>query len=131
MLKEVVEQVELMETLGRAKKANLLRDMLSTLEERVVKLEEFIGDMMEMLELVKRLTGEFDSRREQLRDFVLESLCSNMEKVQGVLNSTRNKLIERNDAFEAMVIALKEETMATMMALSTIIEELKEELALC
>ncbi|MBA0602772.1 hypothetical protein Gorai_002941 [Gossypium raimondii] len=90
-----------------------------------------MGDMMEMLELVKRLTGEFESRREQLRDFVLESLCSNLEKVQGVLNSTRNKFIDRNDALEAMVMALKEEIMATMMALSTIIEELEEELALC
>ncbi|KAH1032163.1 hypothetical protein J1N35_044337 [Gossypium stocksii] len=81
--------------------------MLSTLEERVVNLKEFMWDMMQMLELVKGLTGT------------------------RVLNSTRNKLIERNDTLKAMVMALKEETMAMMMALSTIIEELEEELALC
>ena len=41
------------------------------------------------------------------------------------------KLTERNDALEAMIMALKEETMATTRALSTRIEELEGELALC
>ncbi|MBA0637892.1 hypothetical protein Godav_022164 [Gossypium davidsonii] len=41
------------------------------------------------------------------------------------------KLMERNKAFEAMVIALKEKTMVMTMALSTKIEELEGELALC
>ncbi|MBA0637347.1 hypothetical protein Godav_000031 [Gossypium davidsonii] len=51
--------------------------------------------------------------------------------MQELLDSQRKKLIERNDTLEAMVKPLKEETMATMMALSTRIEELKGELALC
>ncbi|MBA0637876.1 hypothetical protein Godav_029409, partial [Gossypium davidsonii] len=74
--------------------------MLSTVEERVGKLEEFMEDVKE--------------------DSVLE-----------LLDSQRKKLTERNDALEAMVKALKEETMATTMALSIRIEELEGELALC
>ncbi|MBA0730917.1 hypothetical protein Golax_020292 [Gossypium laxum] len=58
-------------------------------------------------------------------------LDSTMDKVNELFNSHRDKLSERNDAFEAMVKALKEETMATTMALSTRIEELEGELALC
>ncbi|MFQ6625447.1 hypothetical protein Gotur_005498, partial [Gossypium turneri] len=43
-----------------------------------------------------------------------------------MLDSQRKKLTERNNALEAMVMALKEETMATTMALSIRIEELME-----
>ncbi|MBA0653377.1 hypothetical protein Goklo_020561 [Gossypium klotzschianum] len=55
----------------------------------------------------------------------------NEDKVNELFNSHRDKLIERNYALKAMVMALKEETMITMMALSTRIEELEAELALC
>ncbi|MBA0658335.1 hypothetical protein Goklo_010548, partial [Gossypium klotzschianum] len=41
------------------------------------------------------------------------------------------KLTERNDALEAIVRALKEETLTTTIALSTRIEELEKKLALC
>lgn len=51
-----------------------------------------------------------------------------MEEIRGVLNSTVNKPIVRDDAFEAMVMTLKEETKVRMRVLSTRIEELKEEL---
>ncbi|MFQ6655984.1 hypothetical protein Gotur_026285, partial [Gossypium turneri] len=54
-----------------------------------------------------------------------------MDKVNELFNSHRDKLSKRNDAFEAMMMALKEETMATTRALSTRIEELEGELALC
>ncbi|MBA0650363.1 hypothetical protein Goklo_017788, partial [Gossypium klotzschianum] len=53
------------------------------------------------------------------------------DSVQELLDSQRKKLTERNNAFEAVVKALKEETMATTMTLSTRIEELEGELALC
>ncbi|MBA0570909.1 hypothetical protein Golob_004509 [Gossypium lobatum] len=53
------------------------------------------------------------------------------DKVNELFNSHRDKLSEKNDALEAMVMALKEETMATMMALSTRIEELEVKLDLC
>ncbi|MBA0636909.1 hypothetical protein Godav_022065 [Gossypium davidsonii] len=53
------------------------------------------------------------------------------DSVQELLDSQRKKLTERNDALKAMMMALKEETMATTRALSTRIEELEEELALC
>ncbi|MFQ6647389.1 hypothetical protein Gotur_021248 [Gossypium turneri] len=77
-----------------------LREMLSAVEERVGKLEEFMEDTKE-------------------------------DSVQEFLDSQRKKLTERNNVLEAMMMALKEETMATTMALSTRIEELEGELALC
>ncbi|MFQ6658942.1 hypothetical protein Gotur_028017 [Gossypium turneri] len=53
-----------------------------------------------------------------------------MDKVNELFNSHRDKLSERNDALKAMMMALKEETMATTRALSTRIEVLEGELAL-
>ncbi|MBA0700827.1 hypothetical protein Goari_022382 [Gossypium aridum] len=53
------------------------------------------------------------------------------DSLQKFLNSQMKKLTERNDALKAMMMALKEETMSTTMALSTRIEELERELALC
>ncbi|MBA0766722.1 hypothetical protein Gotri_015740 [Gossypium trilobum] len=58
-------------------------------------------------------------------------LTSNKDNVQELLDLKRNKLTERNDALKAMVMALNEETMVTTMALSTRIEDLEGELALC
>ncbi|KAH1081891.1 hypothetical protein J1N35_021652 [Gossypium stocksii] len=43
----------------------------------------------------------------------------------------QDKLSDRNDVFEAMVMALKEKTIAMTMALSTRIEEFEVELVLC
>ncbi|KAK5824608.1 hypothetical protein PVK06_019389 [Gossypium arboreum] len=54
-----------------------------------------------------------------------------MDKVNELFNSHRDKLSEKKNALEAMMMALKEETMATTRALSTRIEELEVELALC
>ncbi|KAH1115365.1 hypothetical protein J1N35_008743 [Gossypium stocksii] len=81
--------------------------------------------------MVEGRTDELDSMKEQLKDFVLEPLDSNVEKMQEVLNSTMGKLTERNDALEAMMIALKEEIMAMMKALNKRIKELDEELIMC
>ncbi|MBA0608475.1 hypothetical protein Godav_020691, partial [Gossypium davidsonii] len=56
------------------------------------------------------------------------SLVSTMDKVNELFNSHKDKVSKRNDAFEAMVMASKEETIATMIVLSTRIEELEVEL---
>ncbi|KAH1057429.1 hypothetical protein J1N35_035494 [Gossypium stocksii] len=80
-------------------------------EERVANLEESIGDMKE----------SFEDWQEQSKDYVMMFLNSNVEN---------NKLIERSDAIKAMVMALKEETIATTRASSIRIQELKGELAL-
>ncbi|KAH1106973.1 hypothetical protein J1N35_010741 [Gossypium stocksii] len=98
MTKGVEDQIELMETRGRSRKASRLRDMLSTLEGQVVNLEESIGDTRETLKEVEGRIDELDSMNEQLRDFVLESL-----------NSTLGKLMVIDDALEVMVMTLKEE----------------------
>ncbi|KAH1082046.1 hypothetical protein J1N35_021807 [Gossypium stocksii] len=87
-----------MESHEGARKESRLRDMLLTLESRVVNLEESIGDMRDMLEMVEGHIDELDSMKEQIRDFVLD-----------YLNSTKEKLMGRDDAFEAIVIALKKE----------------------
>ncbi|MBA0632857.1 hypothetical protein Godav_001526 [Gossypium davidsonii] len=56
---------------------------------------------------------------EQLREFVLDSLSVNMEKMNGLVNSTTKKLVERDKTLEDMVLAMKKE-----------IEELKGELTI-
>ncbi|KAH1055488.1 hypothetical protein J1N35_033553 [Gossypium stocksii] len=58
-------------------------------------------------------------------------LEGSMEDVNELFNSHRDKLSKMNDALTAMMMALKEETMATTLALSTRIEELEGELASC
>ncbi|MBA0574829.1 hypothetical protein Golob_024486, partial [Gossypium lobatum] len=80
-----------------------LREMFSAFEECVGKLKESMED-----------TKESDNT-------LGESIDDLREK----------KLTERNDALETMMMALKEETMAMKRALSTRIEELEGELALC
>ncbi|KAG8483214.1 hypothetical protein CXB51_022117 [Gossypium anomalum] len=68
---------------------------------------------------------------EDFKDYVALSLKSTIGKVNELFNSPRDNLIERNDALEAMVMALKEETMATAKALIAEIEKLEGDLALC
>ncbi|MBA0877231.1 hypothetical protein Goshw_016251 [Gossypium schwendimanii] len=87
-----------------------LREMLSAVEECVGKLEESMEDARES----NNALGEsIDDLREQSRDFVTMCLTFQRDSVQ-----------------TAMMMALKEETMATTRALSIKIEELKGELAL-
>ncbi|MBA0671466.1 hypothetical protein Goklo_024449 [Gossypium klotzschianum] len=87
---------------------------------------------------------EFEQRwaRKSLREMLsavevrvgkLEESMENAKKdnVRELLDSQRKKLTERNDALEATMMALKEETMAMTRALSTMMEELEGELALC
>ncbi|MBA0755776.1 hypothetical protein Gogos_021150 [Gossypium gossypioides] len=105
-----------------------LRKMLSAVEERVGKLEESIEDAKE---LDNALRESIEDLKEQSRDFVTMCLTSQRDSVQELLDSQRKKLTERNDALEAMMMALKEEKLATTMALSTRIEELERELPLC
>ncbi|MBA0626184.1 hypothetical protein Godav_003898 [Gossypium davidsonii] len=58
-----------------------------------------------------------------------ESMANTKEdSVQELLDSQRKKLTEKNDALEAMVKTLKEETMATTTVFSIRIKELKGEL---
>ncbi|KAH1031533.1 hypothetical protein J1N35_043707 [Gossypium stocksii] len=95
MIKQVEYQIEPIENHERAKKASQSRDMLFTLENQVVNLEESMGDLKETLEVVEGHSAELDLMEEQLRETVLESLCSNVEEMQEVLNSTSNKLTVR------------------------------------
>ncbi|MBA0625122.1 hypothetical protein Godav_010361 [Gossypium davidsonii] len=77
--------------------------------------------LREMLSAIKERVGKLEEYMEDVKE----------DSVQELLDSQMKKLKERNDALEAMVKALKEETMAMTMALSTRIEELKSKLALC
>ncbi|KAK5841709.1 hypothetical protein PVK06_004032 [Gossypium arboreum] len=111
-----------------ARKSVPLRVMLSVVKERVDELEESMADAKE---LYNALGESIDDLEEQSRDFLTMCFNFNRDNVQELLDSQRKKLTKRNDALKAMVMALKEETMATTMALSTRIKELKGELALC
>lgn len=106
MSKEITDQNESKKTHWWARKPVLLKDMLLVVKERVTNLEESIGDVKETLDVVEGRTNDL---RERSRYLVMMSLNSNVEKVQELLNSIRNKLTERNDALEVMVMALKEE----------------------
>ncbi|MBA0628056.1 hypothetical protein Godav_022839 [Gossypium davidsonii] len=77
--------------------------------------------LREMLSAVKECMGKLEESMEDTKE----------DSVQELRDSQRKKLTERNNALEAMVMALKKETMAMTMALSTRIEELERELALC
>ncbi|MBA0812626.1 hypothetical protein Gohar_026575 [Gossypium harknessii] len=46
--------------------------------------------------------------KEQLKEFVVEALSSNLDAMKGVFNTVVNNLIEKNDALEAMVTTWKE-----------------------
>ncbi|KAK8283219.1 hypothetical protein V6Z12_D08G079200 [Gossypium hirsutum] len=95
MSKEAAENVEGMETRGRARKASRSRDILSALEDQVITLEDSVGDIKERIDDVDdRLHGGLQSMQEQLKEYVLD----NVEKLNG-----------RDDVIEAMVTALKEE----------------------
>ncbi|MBA0567298.1 hypothetical protein Golob_012043 [Gossypium lobatum] len=48
--------------------------------------------MKEMLELVEGRTNGFDSMKEQLRDFMLNSFSANAKKMNELVNSTKKKL---------------------------------------
>ncbi|KAK5775793.1 hypothetical protein PVK06_043734 [Gossypium arboreum] len=110
----------------RARKG--LREMLSVVEEHVGKLE---GSMKDIKEALDGFEGHIDNWKEQSRDYVKMSLDLSMDKVNELFYSHKDKLSDRNNALEAMLMALKEETMATTLALSIRIEKLEGELALC
>ncbi|KAH1108134.1 hypothetical protein J1N35_011902 [Gossypium stocksii] len=81
MTKGVEDQIEPMGAHGKVRKASRSRDMLLTLENRVVNLEESMGDMRETLKV---------------------------EVMQGMLSSTTDKLTVKDDALKAIVTTLKE-----------------------
>ncbi|KAH1040038.1 hypothetical protein J1N35_041781 [Gossypium stocksii] len=107
MTNGVDDQIEPMEIRERARKVSQLRDMLVVLGNHVVNLKESIRDVRETLEGVKGRITELDSMEEKLREFPWESIGSNVEAMQRVLNSTADMLVVREDALKAMMMALK------------------------
>ncbi|KAK8359086.1 hypothetical protein V6Z12_A04G071500 [Gossypium hirsutum] len=106
MLKEVAENIDGVETRGRARKASRSRDILSALEDRVITLEESVGDVKERVDDIDdRVNDGLLSMKEQLRDYVLD----HVEKLIARDDAIEEKLSGRNDAIEAMMAALKEE----------------------
>ncbi|KAG8474262.1 hypothetical protein CXB51_033921 [Gossypium anomalum] len=106
MSKEVTENVDRMETRGRARKASRSRDMLSALEDRVVTLEESVRDVKERVDDIDdKVNDGLLSMKEQLRDYMLD----HVEKLIARDDAIEEKLSGRNDAIEAMMTALKEE----------------------
>ncbi|KAH1092370.1 hypothetical protein J1N35_019627 [Gossypium stocksii] len=105
-----------------------LRETLSAVEERVGELEGSMEDIKEALDGVE---GRIDNWKEQSRDYVKMSLDSTMDQVNELFNSNDDKMSKWYDALAAMMVALKEETMATTLALSKRVEELEGELVSC
>ncbi|MBA0629272.1 hypothetical protein Godav_023856 [Gossypium davidsonii] len=77
--------------------------------------------LREMLSAVEDCVSKLEESMEDAKE----------DSMQKLLDSQRKKLTKRNDALEAMMMTLKGKTMATTRALSTRIEELEGELALC
>ncbi|MBA0765631.1 hypothetical protein Gotri_014793 [Gossypium trilobum] len=101
--------------------------MLSALKGRVAKLEGSIRDVRETLDVVKGRIDELDLMKKKLRDYVIEALSANWDVMKEAPNATKGGQTEKNDALEAMVMALKEKTEAIMEK----IKDLEVELALC
>ncbi|KAK8325006.1 hypothetical protein V6Z12_A11G022100, partial [Gossypium hirsutum] len=95
MSKEAAENVDGMETRGRARKASRSRDILSALEDRVVTFEESVGDVNERVDDIDdKVNDGLQSMQEQLKEYVLDNI---------------EKMTSRDDAIETMMAALKEE----------------------
>ncbi|KAH1129266.1 hypothetical protein J1N35_000644 [Gossypium stocksii] len=62
------------------------------------------------LEKVDGPTIELESRQDQLNDKMEKAFSDNMDVMQGVLNTAAGELTEKNNALEAMVLPLKEQT---------------------
>ncbi|KAH1129252.1 hypothetical protein J1N35_000630 [Gossypium stocksii] len=86
------------------------------------------GDVKETLEVVEGHINEPNSMKEQLKEYVDKVLSSNMDVLQALLNITMGKLIEKDEALKAGMIAMKEENKATMTTLNIKIKELEGEL---
>ncbi|MBA0614933.1 hypothetical protein Godav_015145 [Gossypium davidsonii] len=56
--------------------------------------------MKETFDLVEGCIDGFHSMEEQLRDFVLDSLGANAEKMNELVNSTTKKLAEKDENLE-------------------------------
>ncbi|KAH1129930.1 hypothetical protein J1N35_001308 [Gossypium stocksii] len=82
MVREAKDQNVPLETCGRARKASRSRDMMLALEGKVVKLEDFMGDVKESLEVVEGHIVELDSGTDELKEHVLHALNANVEEMQ-------------------------------------------------
>ncbi|MBA0776951.1 hypothetical protein Gotri_011883 [Gossypium trilobum] len=105
MTKGVDEPFEPTKTHGGGKKVRKSRDMLSTLNNRIAKLEGFMGNVRETFEEVEGCTVEKESRQDQLKGQVTEVLSANVIAMLVVLNTivdntTMGKLTEKDDALE-------------------------------
>ncbi|KAK5802546.1 hypothetical protein PVK06_030148 [Gossypium arboreum] len=106
MSKEAAENVDGMETRGRARKASRSRDILSALEDRVVTFEESVGDVKERVDDIDdKVNDGLQSMQEQLKEYVLD----NIEKLTSRDDAIDTMMVGKTDAMEAMITALKEE----------------------
>ncbi|KAK5811291.1 hypothetical protein PVK06_026619 [Gossypium arboreum] len=106
MSKEATENVDGMETRGRARKASCSRDILSALEDRVVTLEESVGDVKKRDDDINdKVNDGLQSIQEQLKEYVLD----NIEKLTSRDDAIETMMVGKTNAMEAMITALKEE----------------------
>ncbi|MBA0711333.1 hypothetical protein Golax_010529, partial [Gossypium laxum] len=101
--------------------------MLSALKSRVAKLKGSIRDVRETLDVVEGHTNELDLMKKKLWEYVIEALSANWDVMKEAPNSTKSGQTEKNDALEAMVMALNEKNEAIMEK----IKDLEGELAMC
>ncbi|KAK5820283.1 hypothetical protein PVK06_025329 [Gossypium arboreum] len=102
MSKGANEQNASIETRARkGRKQRRSRDMLSTLESRVVHLEESIGEVKETLEVVEACTNELNRMRKQFKEYMEKAFSSNMDVLEALFDTTIGKLTEKNDALGA------------------------------
>ncbi|MBA0596538.1 hypothetical protein Gorai_013354, partial [Gossypium raimondii] len=129
--KGVDEQIDPRETLSGGRIASRSRDILSALEDQVANLEGSMGYVKETLEVVEGHTAELDLMEEKFREFLVESLNSKLEAMQGVFSFIVDRLTVRDDDIKVVMMNLKEKTKVMMKALNMKIEELEGELVVC
>ncbi|KAK8348747.1 hypothetical protein V6Z12_A06G100000 [Gossypium hirsutum] len=106
MSKEVAENIDGMETRGRARKASRSRDILLALKDRVVTLEESVGDVKERVDDINdKVNDGLQSMQEQLKEYVLD----NVEQLTSRDDAIEIMMVGKTDAMEAMITTLKEE----------------------
>ncbi|KAK5838271.1 hypothetical protein PVK06_006999 [Gossypium arboreum] len=86
-----------------------------------------MGYMRETFKVIEGHTTKLELRKDQFKEQVLGSTDANVEEMHKDLKFTYDKLTDRNDALEAMIVAFNEK----IKVMASRIEELKGELVVC
>ncbi|MBA0707301.1 hypothetical protein Golax_019352 [Gossypium laxum] len=84
MINQIDDQSVPPKTCVRAKKGSSSKDTLLTMDGRVAKLEESIGDVKKSLKVIESSIIELNFKRDELKEHVQDALNANVKQMQGI-----------------------------------------------